>query len=174
MFESAFVEGSHQSDEQTVESGCTDTHRTMVNVDDDFDVLHNILYYLYTDQISFSTDLDASPFSKELPRFCSAEAIYAIADKMMLEDLKRKVLGFLESTCTVENITGRTMSEFASVYKPVGDLYAKFYRANWGKVRSSAAHSQFFSSKFEEEDMDGPEWRELFKRYRAVMEDSEW
>ena len=166
MFESSFREGSTSDDTET-----QDFQRTTVIVEYSFDLLHNILHYLYTDEICFGTDLTSnSECLQETPRLCSAEDIYAIADRMMLEDLKRKAFRFLKITCTVENITARAMSKFARVHEEVGEMYAEFYRENWGEVRSCPAHSQFLSSQLEDDEMDNTELREMFKRYQRVME----
>jgi hypothetical protein len=131
------------------------------------------LYYLHTNQISFGTDLtDEQPPASHLPKLCPAEDIYAMADRLLLDDLKKKAFSFLKLTCSVENITARTMSKFARLYKEVGDMYATYYRENWEQVRATSAHKEFFAETELEGDIK--ELIALLKRYRVVMEDHRW
>lgn len=147
--------------------------RTHIEVDDDFDLLHNVLYYLHTNQISFGTDLtDEQPRAAHLPKLCPAEDIYAMADRLLVDDLKKKAFDFLKLTCSAENITARTMSKFARLYKEVGDMYATYYRENWEQVRSASAHEEFFTEIELEGDIK--ELIGILKRYRVIMEDDRW
>jgi hypothetical protein len=145
--------------------------RRRVEVEDTFDLIHNILYYLHTDQIAFCTDLTYIDDTC-LPKLCTAEDIYAISDRLLLDDLKGNALDFLRATCTIDNITARTMSEFAMTYKEVGTMYANYYQTNWKKVRLSKAHADFFAEMEEVEDTS--EHIKSMQRYRQVMEDAMW
>ena len=173
MFNSSFAEGESNNAEIGFSTEDNSLRRTRVQVEDDFDLLHNILYYLHTDQISFGTDLTyEQPIITHLPRLCAAEDIYAMADRLLLEGLKRKAFDFLKLTCTVENITSRTFSKFAMLYKEVGDMYSVYYREHWRQVRTVAAHEQFFTERVSQGDMN--DIIELLTRYRKVMEDPNW
>lgn len=136
-------------------------------------MFHNVLYYLHMDRIFFGMDLIYKPpFSMNLPKLCVAEDIYAIADRLLLDDLKIKAFNFLKFTCAPENITSRALSKFAMLYKEVGDIYAAFYRDNWKRVRSTKEHEIFFTENGLEGDTN--ELIKLMKRYREVMEDAAW
>ena len=173
VFKSSFAEGDLNNGVSASNLDDRSLRRTHVQVDDDFDLLHNILYYLHTNQISFGTDLtDDQPRAAHLPKLCPAEDIYAMADRLLLDDLKKKAFDFLKLTCSVENITARTMSKFARLYKDVGDMYATYYRMNWKQVKTTAAHREFFAERDSEGDVK--EIIALLKRYRVVMEDPSW
>ena len=172
MFKSSFAEGDFNRDEPAPDKGDW-LYRTHIQVDDDFDLLHNILYYLHTGQISFGTNLTyEQPGVTHLPKLCAAEDIYAMADRLLLDELKSKAFNFLRFTCSVENITLRTMSQFAMLYKEVGDMYAAYYRKNWKQVRTASTHEEFFTVRESEGDIE--DIIKLLRRYRVVMEDASW
>jgi hypothetical protein len=128
-----------------------------------FDLLHTILYYLYTDRITFSTNLDAS-LPANLPKLCSAEDIYVAADRMFLNELKEKALTFLKLSCTTENITSRVLSSFADVHAEVGTLYTDYFRKNWDRVKESEHFNQAF------EDLEeGSDKKQAEKKFRDLM-----
>jgi hypothetical protein len=132
-----------------------------------FDLLHNILYYLYTDRIIFSTSLDTS-LPANLPKLCSAEDIYVAADRMFLTELKEKALKFLEISCTTENITSRVLSSFAYVHAEVGTLYTDYFRKNWDRVKES----EYFDQSFEDLEEGSDEKKQGEKKFRDLMRDA--
>lgn len=172
MFKSSFAEGESNSLEAPCYPGHDHLRRRHVQVEDNFDLLHNILYYLHTDQISFATDVTREPLAKHLPKLCPAEDIYAAADRLFLDELKSKAFNFLKFTCSVENITARALSKFSMLYKEVGDIYATYYRKNWKEVRKTIGRDEFFEERESEGDINNI--IELFRRYRIVMEDPDW
>lgn len=173
MFKSSFAEGDLNNGVLASNPEDHSLRRTHVQVDDDFDLLHNVLYYLHTDHISFATDLVyEQPKAAHLPKLCAAEDIYAMADRLLLDELKIKAFNFLKLTCSVENITSRTMSKFSMLYKEVGDMYAAYYREKWKQVRTASAHQEFFTES--ELECDIKEIIALLRRYRVVMEDRSW
>ena len=146
MFESGFTEGSSAERKSRARGNTTrkpplkkskfnpsaDGKRHVV-IEDDYDLFHNVLYYIYTNRITFSTDLTIEPIGSTIPRLCGTEDIYGIANKMFLDDLKLKALDFINFNCTVENITHRLFSKFAYLYKDVGEMYADYFRDKlWG------------------------------------------
>jgi hypothetical protein len=163
VFESLFAEGDSNNARPSRDDSL---HRTCIQVEDDFDLLHNILYYLHTNIISFGTHLFDEQAS--LPKLCAAEDIYAMADRLLLDDLKKKAFDFLELTCTVENITARLFGRFAMLYKEVGNMYAEYYHKNWNQVKHGPMHKAFFEKRGSEGD--ATEIIEVFRRYREVME----
>jgi hypothetical protein len=168
VFKSSFAEGDSNGVGVPPNSEDDSFRRTRVQVDDDFDLLHNILYYLHTDQISFGTDLTFEPSEKHLPKLCAAEDIYAMADRLLLDELQSKAFDFLESTCTVENITARAFSKFAMLYKEIEEMYETYFLENWEDVKNSKAHEEFFAEKESEADIN--DFTKLFKRYRVLMQ----
>lgn len=172
VFKSAFAEGKSISVGNPSQPENNILHRTILEVEDDFDLLHNILFYLYTGQISFGTDITSEQSEQGFPKLCAAEDIYAMADRFFLDELKEKAFNFLDVTCTVTNITAGALSKFARTYKEVGDMYSAFCRKNWKQVKSSTTHVEVFAKKESEGDMD--ELIDVFKRYRGIMEDNSW
>jgi hypothetical protein len=171
VFESSFAEGRSNNADVPPDSEDRTIHRTHIKVEDDFDLLHNVLYYLYTDQISFATDLTYEPPEKHLPKLSPAEDIYAMADRLLLDELKAKAFDFLDRTCTVENITARIFSKFSMLYKEIGDIYVTYFCNNWEQVKTAKAYEEFFVEK---EEADTNDFIEFFRRYRVLMEDDMW
>ena len=133
--------------------------------------MHNILFYLHTDIISFSTDLTCEPPS-DRPKLCDAEEIYAMADRLLLDDLKTKAFEFLKLTCDIRNITRRAMGKYATIYPDLGEMYAAYYRKNLAEVRSTKEHDEFFAER--ESEPDATELVQLIRRYREIMETAKW
>jgi hypothetical protein len=109
----------------------------------DFNLLHTILYYLYTDRITFGSNIKAR-ISDDLPKLCSTEDIYILADQMQLEELKTKALKFLELSCTPENITERIMSKFAELYPPVEEVFRNYFTENWAVIKDKREFKDYF------------------------------
>ena len=132
--------------------------------EESFDLLHNILFYLYTDRITFSTNLDNS-LPANLPRLCSAEDVYVAADRMFLTELKEKALSFLKLSCTTENITSRVLSNFADVHAEVGTIYTDYFRRNWDRIKGS----EYFDQSFEDMEDGSDEKKQAEKKFRDLM-----
>ena len=135
-------------------------------MEDDFDVVHNVLYYIYTNSITLSTVTSEDP-SAGMPRRCDAEDIYAVAHRLELENLQIKALRFLKSTCNVRNITARVLSEFAMLYEDVGKIYNDYFIQHWGKIRETTEFNRYFSVVEEKEDLK--EIRRVYRRFRGLM-----
>lgn len=142
----------------------------VIEIQEDFDLFHTVVYYMYTDRIAFSTDLQTQTPDGRGPKLCAAEDIYVVADMMLMEDLKSKTLDFLLLTCTVENITERVLGDFADTYKDVKDGYFKWFREHWTEVRDSQAYNTLFEGLGTDEEYDTEQVGELFRRYREVMQ----
>ena len=138
-----------------------------IKIDDDFDLFHNILYYIYTDCINFASDLMSSG-RRDVPKFCAPEDIYTLADRLLMEGLKTKALKFLQFTCTATNIIPRIMSKFADLHEDVANVYETYFRSNWGAIKCTAEFDQFF------DDMDAEynEISRIFEKFRKLMKDS--
>jgi len=170
VFESAFSEGDLAVEASAVQaSDQTTSPRRHIMVDDDFDVVHNILYYLYTDSVAFDTNLDPSRAS-HLPRICDAEDIYALAHRLDLADLQSKALHFLKLTCTPRNISERVLSPFATVYDQVGVVYDEYFRENWQIVRKTVEFKKCFRDVADGKDFD--EISRVFKKFCELFEEA--
>jgi hypothetical protein len=165
VFKSGFAEGD-AIDLRSGENGKCPAGKKTLTVIDDYDLFHNVLYYIYTDHISFSTNLSFDHSVSRKPGLCAAEDIYAIADRLLLNDLKDKALEFLFSSRTVEDITSHLFSPFALLHKPVGAKYAYMFRKNWNGVKKTMAYRQFVENM--EGDMD------YVRRFLEVMDDTKF
>lgn len=167
----AFDKNSHSHDECSNESspkphglGPYQSKET----DDDFELLHNILYYLYTDHITFGIEVDIIP-SPHLPKICDVEDIYMAADRMFLEELKQKALHFLELSCTPGNITSRVMSKFAKLHEEIATIYGEYFRKNWSRIKGTIEFNQFFKNL---NDKDINEILRVYTKFQELMKDA--
>ena len=133
--------------------------------DEDYDLLHNILYYLYTDHITFSTRVDIS-LPSILPKLCPVEDIYMVADRMLLGELKQKAFKFLELSCTPDNITSRLMSKFAELHDEVATVYQTYFRQNWDRIKNTEEFEQTF---VELKDVEPQESWRIHAKFREMM-----
>jgi len=133
--------------------------------EEDYDLLHNILYYLYTDNITFGTRID-TVLPSNLPKLCPVEDIYVTADRMLLGELKHKALQFMELSCTADNITSRLMSTFAELHGEVATVYEAYFRANWDRIKNREEFEQPFMDLKDTESKES--WR-VHAKFREVM-----
>ena len=141
---------------------------------EDFDVIHNIFYYLYTREITFSTEIDKSNcfISEELPKLCSAKKIYQLAHRLEMIDLQEKAVDFFKETCTLENIASRVFGEFAYVYKDVKKAYAKYFKKNWKEINKASEFIDYMKNL--EEAGDFAEMTYAFRQFRKLMKGAEF
>ena len=145
--------------------------RRRITMVEDFDIVHSILYYIYTNRVTFSTKHDDSQEGR-LPRICPASEIYALAHRFDLDNLQAKALGFLEKTCTVGNATHRTFSKFAFVYDDVGKVYNDYFMKKWKKIRNTSSFEEYFSAL--EDEQDHEETARVFKTFRMLMKGADF
>ena len=115
----------------------------MLFVNEDYELFHLVLFYLYTNRIHFITSEELAENS-EIPSTGDAEGIYAIAHRLMVESLEKKALHFLQSTCTIQNITSRTFGTFAAGHKDPTKLYDAFFLEHWDEVKHLPEFEKFF------------------------------
>src|SRR5277367_2893512 len=132
---------------------------------EDFNLLHNILYYLYTDHITFATHID-TVLQSDLPKPCPVEDIYIAADRMLLGELKQKALQFLEVSCTIDNITSRLVSSFSGLHEEVATVFGAYFRKNWDRIKNRAEFEQLFT---ELQDADFGEVLRVNAKFRELM-----
>jgi hypothetical protein len=169
VFESLFAEGKptiHDApnDADQKADGSSQNHKRPIDSEDDFDLLHNILYYIYTDRITFGTNLKATHGTTH-PKLCSAEDIYMTADRMFLIELKNKALNFLKLSCTTDNIATRVMSKFSELHQEVHESYAECFRKDWDRLKGRKEFDRLFDVV--NDDLD--EVLRINSRFRELM-----
>jgi hypothetical protein len=134
---------------------------------EEFNLLHTILYYLYTGHIIFCSNSETT-LSPELPKPCAIEDIYMAADRMLLGELKEKALGFLKLSCTPENIGPRVLSKFSELHENVASIYADYFRRNWDRIKGTKEFNKVFT------DMNGDlnEVLRINNKFRELMKDA--
>jgi len=127
--------------------------RRQIPINYDISLFEQVLRYFYTNSICFLTP-SASCDDPDAPATRDAEGIYKIAAELKIEPLREKTLRFLQASCTLSNISERVLSNFASEYHEVGEVYKAYMLRNWktvvqmeeyakaGEPRSDPAESQ--------------------------------
>jgi len=139
-------------------------------MEEDFDVVHNMLYYIYTNSITFSTVSTQDPWrDPKVPRVCDAEDIYALAHRLELETLRLKALHFLRCSCNVGNITARVFRSFASFYEEVGMVYDEYIKDHWQEVALTSEFEEYFWLM--DKETDNMEIRRVFGKYREITKE---
>jgi hypothetical protein len=109
-----------------------------------FEVLHPIMYYLYTDRICFTTlPIEEAKSLYQVPP-CHAEDAYRVGHLFDLDSLKKKALGFLVDTADTTNIISRIFGEYALKYQDIGQGYETVFYENWNDIRTTGALSKYF------------------------------
>ena len=136
-----------------------------------FDILHNIIFYLYTGEISLASDVSEKRWQASnpaIPNLCSAEEIFLIATAFRLDDLSAMASGFLRTTCTVGNITSRIFSTYARTSSALREMYQEFFLENWDEVKRHRSHEDYFKEKVNS-CHDVEELKKLFEQYRLLI-----
>ena len=162
LFGSAFAEGDAWAASSSSDTGASNVplgprnsvvRQRVITMEEDFDVVHNILYYIYTNRIIFSTIVpspkDSDPLNeftitpgcsdtkvgpKVQPRVIDTEDIFALAHRLDLVDLQNLALAFLGKTCDFINITSRVFSHFAAKHEEVAQVYDAYFRKAWSSI----------------------------------------
>jgi hypothetical protein len=150
--------------------GSTDYYpRRLICMEEDIDLVHNIIYYIYTNKIAFSTETSETntTFGPSFPNVCDAEDIYALAHRLDLEGLKDKALGFLKLSCNPRNIIPRVLGPYTSLYDEMSGVYADYFHRNWAEIRDTTEFGIYFTEL--EHDGDLEETIRVFKRFRELI-----
>lgn len=158
------------SDSDEVEGCLMPVYHTILS-EEDFNLSHTVWYYLYTDHITFGSNIDAQ-ISNDFPKLCSTEDIYMIADRMQLEELKEKALQFLKLSCTPENITSRIMSKFSELHKEVEKIYGEYFRTNWDLIKNKEEFKKFFTDENEDLQDNLKEVMRVMTKLLELMKDA--
>jgi hypothetical protein len=121
---------------------------------DGFELLHNILYYLYTGTIILQsttnlevalTEFHLSSIPTCLPTIRSAEDIYSAAKFYRVNDLEEKAFDFLDQSCDIENITGRVFGKFCNQHTEVDEIWSKYFKDNLDEILETESYEQYFT-----------------------------
>ena len=153
MFASGFSEGLTNVNEKRV-----------VSTEVDFHTLHNILHYLYTNQITFHSKPGKEPINS--PRTVDVQSIYEAADRFLLPLLKDKALYFLRCSCDIQNVTGRMFGEFARNHEELDLQYRFFFQTHLPLIVQTIEFDDFF------ERLEGSDADQISARFRKVVRDS--
>ncbi|GAA5884359.1 hypothetical protein JCM6882_002242 [Rhodosporidiobolus microsporus] len=126
---------------------------------------HAFLEFLYTGEISFLPshsdflvhDCDNGRYISEsacehaceiwlqrraprtVPAPCSPQAVYCLADRYLMDDLKKRAKRFLVSSLTVENVAYEAFSSLSVDLKDYQQPVLDFLLKNWDEVKNSRA-----------------------------------
>jgi hypothetical protein len=130
----------------------------------EFDTLHNILHYLYTDQIVFHTKPGKETGSTL--QTVDVQRLYEVADQLLLFDLKLKAFDFLCHSHDIQNITARIFGQYAKTHEDLYDPYRTFFCARLPAITRTKEFDDFFDQI---EDTDSSErintqFRDLVQR----------
>ena len=138
--------------------------RRILFVDEDYDLFHLVLFYLYTDRVQFVTSLD-SVAHPELPHTSNAEGVYAIAHRLMVRPLEHKAFHFMKSTSNINNITERTFCKFTSLHEEISKWYDTFFLEHWDQIQ----HLPEFEDYFVRLEDDHEEYVRVNVKFRKMM-----
>jgi hypothetical protein len=143
VLNSGFAEGisSQDTEQDNSSSSC---QRKVIVSGKSFELLHTVLYYLYTNAVCFCTDEDAEP-PPGMPECCDPEQVYAIAHEFGLEDLQQKTISFLRDTCNIENIADRLFGDVSLVYEEAYQVYKEYALQNWNEIKDSKEWTEYFA-----------------------------
>ncbi|KAF7795370.1 hypothetical protein EIP86_006527 [Pleurotus ostreatoroseus] len=71
------------------------------------------------------------------PRPCSAKAVYRLADKLDLQDLKERAFQHIIKSLTVENVAYEVFSHFSAAFDDVRKVEISYFLEHWGEIRDS-------------------------------------
>lgn len=168
MFNSGFSEGSSctSKKENNLNSVC-ESRRT-INIEIDYAVFHNILYYLYTGVVTFDTHPYTTEITGEMYTI-DVESLFAAADLLLLFDLKKLIFKFLRRTCDVDNITSRVFSPFARLHSEVDKFYCSYFKAHLVEVMDTRSYGDFFRMV---DDSPDAEFRdEVNSKFRELVQE---
>ncbi|KAI0056539.1 hypothetical protein BV25DRAFT_1864558 [Artomyces pyxidatus] len=73
------------------------------------------------------------------PMPCSAKAVYRLADKLDLSELKERAFQHITKSLTVENVPYEVFSTFSATFEVVRKVEVKFFLDHWADIRGSDA-----------------------------------
>jgi len=109
--------------------------RRSIFVQENFELFHLVLFYLYTEQITFVDSPSSISQISECNVVHEAEPVYAIAHRLMIDSLKEKAAHFLKATTNLGNISQRTFSRFALEHEALGAWYDEYFLEKWEDIK---------------------------------------
>ncbi|KAH9999667.1 hypothetical protein BJV74DRAFT_974882 [Russula compacta] len=73
------------------------------------------------------------------PLPCSAKAVYRLADKLGLAELKTRAFEHITKSLTVENVPYEVFSTFSATFEVVRKVEVKYFLDHWTEIRGSDA-----------------------------------
>lgn len=73
------------------------------------------------------------------PRPCSAKAVYRLADRLDLPELKGRAFQHINKSLTAENIAYEVFSDFSAAFEDVRKVEVQFFLDHWTDIRGSEA-----------------------------------
>ncbi|KAI0726225.1 hypothetical protein C8Q72DRAFT_847350 [Fomitopsis betulina] len=73
------------------------------------------------------------------PRPCSAKAVYRLADKLDLQELKQRAFQHIVRSLTVANVAYEVFSTFSAAFEDVRKVQVSFFLDHWSEIRASDA-----------------------------------
>jgi len=70
---------------------------------------------------------------------CSAKAVYRLADKLDLRDLKNRAFQHIVKSLTVTNVAYEVFSSFSATFEDVRKVQVEYFLAHWSDIRGSDA-----------------------------------
>ena len=165
MFQSSFKEGDEFAANQEADTPLL--YRRQINMKEDFDVVHNTIYFLYTGEITFSLGPNAN-FSAESkqPQYCDAVDIYELARRLELQDLAGKALEFLKLSCDTTNVVELYLSLPASIHDDLDDIYSRFLQKHSREIRPTIKPDELVNGLEKE---DKCEVSRVFRRFVKLI-----
>ncbi|KAI6030871.1 hypothetical protein F5J12DRAFT_803519 [Pisolithus orientalis] len=71
------------------------------------------------------------------PAPCSAKAVYRLADKLGLLELKERASQHIQKSLSVENIPYEVFSPFSATFPDIRKVQVKYFLEHWAEVRAS-------------------------------------
>jgi hypothetical protein len=134
------------------------SQRRVIPMEMEFHTLHNVLHYLYTNQIV----LHSKP-GKETGnalRTVDVQRLHEAADQLLLFDLREKASNFLCRSHDIQNITARVFGHFARTHEDIYNSYRNFFCARLPAIVQTEKFDDFFH-QIEDADPINTQFRDL-------------
>ncbi|KAL9933115.1 hypothetical protein V8E36_007833 [Tilletia maclaganii] len=79
------------------------------------------------------------------PQPCSAKAMYKLADKLHIEDLRKRAQDHIAASLTVQCIVYEVFGNFTMRFPEIRKMETEFLLKHWGQVKKSVAMKTIFS-----------------------------
>ena len=159
MFASGFSEGVSAVNGETGEKV---NDKRVISTETELHTVHNILHYLYTNQIIFHSKPGNAPATG--PRTVDVHRLYQAADQYLLPTLKEKALAFLYHSCNIQNITSRLFGEFARNHADINIRYRCVFCPRLPSIVRTVEFDEYFDGlEGSDADKSNALFRELVK-----------